>query len=81
MPLYRRRFAFELLMALHDSPVADAAAKAASLAALCRAARLPAAARDLAASSGAARGVAATRCATRAGCCKLPIAPCPGQRL
>ena len=51
--LYRRRFAFELLMALHDSPVADGGAKTLALATLCRAARLPAAARDLAASAGA----------------------------
>ncbi len=50
--LYRRRFVFELLMALADSAVAEPAAKAEALATLCRAARIPAAARDLAASAG-----------------------------
>ena len=51
--MLRKRFVPELLMALHDSPLADGAARTAALAALCRAAHIPAAARDLALHSGA----------------------------
>ncbi len=51
----RKRFVPELLMALHDSALADGAARTAALAALCRAARILAAARDLALHAGAAR--------------------------
>jgi Nucleolar pre-ribosomal-associated protein 1 len=49
----RKRFVPELLMALHDSPLADGAARTLALSALCRATRIPAAARDLALHAGA----------------------------
>lgn len=51
--MYRKRFVLELLMAVQGSPVADGEAKTLALGTLCRAARVPAAARDLAAHAGA----------------------------
>ncbi|KAK9836971.1 hypothetical protein WJX81_003433 [Elliptochloris bilobata] len=46
-PLYRRRFIAERLMALHDSPLADASLRAIALRALCSAAAAPELAADL----------------------------------
>ena len=51
--IYRRRFVPELLASLHDSPLADAAARDLALRTLCRAAAVPSMARQLASSSGA----------------------------
>jgi hypothetical protein len=51
--IYRRRFVPELLTSMHDSLLADGAARGLVLRTLCRAAAVPSLARQLASSSGA----------------------------
>ena len=50
--IYRRRFVPELLIALHDSPLADGGARGLALRTLCRAAAVPSLARQLTSHSG-----------------------------